>query len=537
MLNEIYCDHFLENPIKFHNGFNIIVGDKNATNSIGKSMTLMLVDFAHGGNSFIEYNTDVSRELGHHDYFFHYKFQKKSYFFKRGTFKPDIVFECDQKFNEIKPLSLIEYNSKLKTFYLLENQYSTFRSLIGVYQRIWGKKNLTVDLPLHSNPQQKSIDTINYLLALFGKYDEIHVLSKEFKTSNEVTSFISNAKKIELIPKTSKNLFQENEKRLNEIDIEIEHVKKELSASPVNFTDLISDEFTELKAEKDDLLEYERALDSKLKRIRGNLQKNSPIKKQHLESLKIFFPKINSTKIAEIENFHTGLSKILKSELLLAESNILNQKEKLNIALANISSKISKLAINIDNPEIIIEKIQELTREQESLKNQNNYYLGEKQAKEKETELKTKLSELKKNSLQFVENLLNNKVNSIITSVYEETRTSPTIVLKEKNYKYSIQDDTGTGKAYSNLIIFDLAVFQLTPLPILTHDSVLFKNIENSAVSNLLEQYSKIKKQSFIALDEIEKYNANAAKIIKKYAALYLKDKKQLYKKDWRSST
>ena len=48
MLKKIICDIFLEKEVIFHEGLNAIVGDDVASNSIGKSTMLMIIDFIFG---------------------------------------------------------------------------------------------------------------------------------------------------------------------------------------------------------------------------------------------------------------------------------------------------------------------------------------------------------------------------------------------------------------------------------------------------------------------------------------------------------
>lgn len=68
----------------------------------------------------------------------------------------------------------------------------------------------------------------------------------------------------------------------------------------------------------------------------------------------------------------------------------------------------------------------------------------------------------------------------------------------------------------------------------LIHDSVLFKNIENKAVANLLNVYLASEKQSFIAIDEVDKYGEASAAMLRDRAVIRLDDKQVLYIKDWR---
>jgi uncharacterized protein YydD (DUF2326 family) len=70
MLKEIQCPMFNHAKITFHQGLNIILGDDDAKNSIGKSTALMVIDFVQGGDSFLKDEAGAIRALGHHTYNF-----------------------------------------------------------------------------------------------------------------------------------------------------------------------------------------------------------------------------------------------------------------------------------------------------------------------------------------------------------------------------------------------------------------------------------------------------------------------------------
>jgi hypothetical protein len=90
MLIEIRSRMFRAEAVRFHAGLNVVLGDANATNSIGKSTLLMVIDFAFGGKDLLRHNRDVVSELGHHDYFFSFKFDQDVYRFRRGTYEDDV---------------------------------------------------------------------------------------------------------------------------------------------------------------------------------------------------------------------------------------------------------------------------------------------------------------------------------------------------------------------------------------------------------------------------------------------------------------
>jgi hypothetical protein len=106
--------------------------------------------------------------------------------------------------------------------------------------------------------------------------------------------------------------------------------------------------------------------------------------------------------------------------------------------------------------------------------------------------------------------------------------------LEERKYRFQVFNDTGTGKAYSNLITLDLAIFGITKLPILIHDTILFKNIENSIIEHIVNIYNQQEKQVFISIDEVNKFSKETAEILEKKHVLKLSYDKTLFVKDWR---
>ncbi len=127
MLVEIRSDVFRQGPVPFHAGLNVVLGDENATNSIGKSTLLMIVDFSFGGNSLLEHNRDLVPELDHHYYFFSFKFGDETYRFRRGTNDPSLVYRCGGDFTLEAAMTLEDYTAFLKAAYQVELEDISFR--------------------------------------------------------------------------------------------------------------------------------------------------------------------------------------------------------------------------------------------------------------------------------------------------------------------------------------------------------------------------------------------------------------------------
>lgn len=67
------------------------------------------------------------------------------------------------------------------------------------------------------------------------------------------------------------------------------------------------------------------------------------------------------------------------------------------------------------------------------------------------------------------------------------------------------------------------------------HDSVLFKNVENSVVDNIIELYDEQRKQTFISIDELNKYSSTTQEILFTHSVIQLSKDKLLFDKDWRA--
>lgn len=66
MLREIICDKFKEKKIEFYDGLNVVLGDEQGSNSIGKSTFLMIIDYVYGGKDYVMKSVDIQRNVGTH---------------------------------------------------------------------------------------------------------------------------------------------------------------------------------------------------------------------------------------------------------------------------------------------------------------------------------------------------------------------------------------------------------------------------------------------------------------------------------------
>jgi len=531
MLIKIESEIFREKEINFHQGLNVVLGDNKGTNSIGKSTLLMIIDFVFGGKTYLSHNSDVVANLGHHFFTATFKFNNRDYCFTRGTENPDTVSEKNLATGENKDISLKDYTKGIKNLYGLDSETINLRTVINTFSRIWGKDNYDVKHPIHEFSKEINKDAILKLIKIFDRYDEIEEQVKELKLLNKQKNILNNAGTYKLIPKINKREFIKNQKEIEDTRKEIERIGRTIASPSGDIDEIVSDEMINLREEKNKLLNSREYYISRLARINRSIKK---VDVAEFEPLLEFFDNVNLKKLQEIEQFHLGISKILSEELENARKDLECKIQKLEIAIDEALSKQEKLLTPNEEVNLFIDTLIDLSTKIKSLESENQYYTKRVKIAEDIKAKDIEFGELKEKIIKDIQSSINSKLKEINNLIHENKRTAPELNLSYTSYNYRFFDNTGTGKAYTNLIIFDLAILTLTKLPFIIHDSFLFKNIEKETVEKITEFYNGLDKQVFIAIDLIDIYNKEIQSILKSKKVIELSEDKLLTKLDWR---
>lgn len=532
MLAEIKCDKFIEEPITFKSGLNSILGDDYSTNSIGKSTLLMIIDFVLGGNSFIDNNSGAINKLGHLVFKFKFQFHSESLYFIRTTSDNNKIGICDNEYNIINETDIDSFTEILKNNYCRKVE-SSFRATINPYSRIWKKDNYNVDKPILNHFKEAESVSIDNLIKLFCLYNEINVATSQIKSQDETKKILSGMFKKNIVPNITKANFIKNDREIESINKNIEDIKDNLLKYTLNIEELSNKEIIELKTQKQKLLEAQSTILNKIRRLEINLN-NTSVKSKYFNRLSQFFENTNETKIAEIETFHNKISKILKRELEATKEVLDKENEAFETQIAILNQKIDVLLENVQSPKFIVEKIYDLTIQANRLSESNKLYQQKEAVIQDVKNLNQNLDITVNKILNKIEILINNELVRINKEIHTEQKKIPRITLRRKSYNYDHSTNTGTGKSYADLIEFDLAILKLTDLPLIIHDSVLFKNVEDKAIDKIIDQYNLFDKQIFIALDGINKFSDKSQKILIDKCALQLSENKKLFNADWR---
>ncbi|UZE31282.1 DUF2326 domain-containing protein [Pseudomonas asplenii] len=532
MLIYIECEWFADKRITFKEKLNIVVGDRANSNSIGKSTLLKVVDFIYGGDTLITHSKDVHETLGHHSYVFKLILDKE-YVFERNTGTPTLI-HLHAESGEIKEWSISEYLEFLQRQYTLEIEELSFRSVVSLMTRVWGRDNLDVRRPLHNFSAESGSQCIEWLIKVFNRFGPLADLSiRQNKLSTEQKSLNAAAKQ-SIIPKITKSKYTKNQEDITAHEYRLDTIRSEISSLAMSINELIDEAVLENKTEKNQLLEIKMSLSSELERVRANLEDNKRISRRSFQPLAEIIPSLNLEKLDTIESFHNGLTRILRKEIKEKELQLLEQIGTIDAEIAICNAAIAKALKNSGNPTYIVDSVIDISLALSKLTKENELYEKFTALAKEIKGIREKLKELKAGVLEGIESNLNIDIQKLVNYIYGEQRASPVLALKPDKYSYEIPKDTGTGKAYSNLILLDTSLLRYTSIPFLIHDSILFKNVENRAIENILCVYSALSQQSFIALDGEIVESESARTLVESCAVIHLSSDKLLYTKDWR---
>ena len=537
MLKKIHCDKFQQKEIIFHDGLNSVVGDDIATNSIGKTTFLMIIDFIFCGNDYITKNSDTVENLGHHDFLFSFVFNEEEFYFKRGTEYYNNVIICNDKFEELATKTVSEYCLLLQEKYDCELDDLSFRNIIGRYFRVYGKDNLNEKRPIQYVAKEKDNISILNLIKLFNKYTSLKSCEEQLKDLQVKKKILTDGSKKNMIPiTTTKKDYKINESKINELSIELNELKKDIVNQTADIESLISKEVLELQSEKSKLAIERNILNNRLRRTNMNIEKKKSKVYAELDSFTTYFPDFNKEQISKLDTFHDNLTSILKIELT-------NVKKELSKQIITIETKISELdqrivkALEIKNaPVYSVDKLIHLTTEINEIAEQNKNFTKRNDLSNDIKTTSSNLSELKVTITDDICSQINTSMSSLNKKVYSDGRRSPNFNIHGDRYTFNTYGDTGTGTAFASLISFDLSLLELTCLPALIHDLPLLKNIENEALENIFKLYSIRKKQVFIAIDKLSSYSAESKQLIENSKVLQLSKDKLLFIKNWKKT-
>lgn len=540
MRSPVFKELGQERPvIKFKVGLNVILGKENGENSIGKSSAMLAIDFVFGGTSYL--NSDGIKHVGDHTIYFSFRFRKGQYWFARRTDEAEKVFICTSDYELTGEVwTKAQFANWLKDGYGIYFEGLSFRQTTSSFFRIYGKENLDERHPLKGLSGQNMQSSIDILVKLFDRYKDIAEFNQKLEKQKKMLSTFREARKYQFVPDMvgGKKQYEENLNRIENLQIELDTLT-ENQVAVYNETDLQKEEI--YSTLQNNLLTTEAQIQNcerRLKLVDMSLDYGLYPTDADLKTLQEFFPQVNMRKIYEVERYHKKLAVILKDQFEDEKHNILIEIERLKREISEIKTQIKKLGyVGVFSKEFL-DKYSEIKGKIDAIKAQNDAFLTMENMRYAVWLTNQQLKNAMDQILCDIETQLNDTMQELNDSLFDDIRKAPKLRLKQYNsYTFETPDDNGTGSNYKGLVIYDLAVLECTELPAIAHDSLILKNISDVAINGIMRIYEKSNrsnKQIFIAFDKQNAYGKSTQQILSENTVLKLSDKgHELYGESW----
>ncbi len=542
MLKRITCDKFKSQPLEFQKGLNVVLGSSGGSNAIGKSTFLLILDFGFGGDDYVKSAKDVFERIGHHQINIEFEFDEISYYFYRSTNHPTVVTRCDSKYSmAIQEMTVPEYRDWLFHEYKILLSSIRFDEIVERFFRIYGHGNHNEHKPLQGERESMST-SVDYLMKLLDKYDDINNLKvaeencgiKPSKQLDRSVTDISadmanNSEIISSLEKRREALSKQNE-NANLRALGVDHEKMERLASVIKSLNKLENR--------------KIRLESQLNAVRNNMPDNDGALKKDFTALLHFFPDADIEAFTDVEQFHAKINSYLRSDIEEEIARLEPLIADTNADIAALEKQLTDSGIARVHSQSILTQYARVTREIDELQRKNKELEYEIQQTEARKAVEQMLADLRRKqefAIATAESLVNAELERINAIVTGGNRPAPILILKpDKSFEFGTPDDQSEGTAFKNLVVYDLSMLTITPLPALIHDSSIVKRIEDADFEKILGLYmqSGLKgKQVFIAFDKADAYTSETFMIIEKAAVLRLSVGNELFGTSWSRRT
>lgn len=518
MLYEIECEKFAKKVngqlvprgrIQLREGLNTVIGDKAAQNSIGKSTFLLVVDFCFGGDDYINPKICKAKEKLHsHTINFAFKFGNRIDYFCRSTKTPSEIGICDSDYKVLRTQTLKEFKDYLLEAYGITTPSISFREMVGRFLRIYGRENYAERYPLKYGDvkPEASIETLEKMFNVFAFIEEYKSVYDDKSKRTKVRDDATKLGEMTNVARTKKE-YNANEKEIERLKAELQKLMdREDAELSQEETDNL-DKASEIRGQLTVLKRRRSRLVSQLNAVKANMSGGLVPVEEDLSELSEFFPDVDVQKLSQIEHFHDKMQRILSQEMgdEIAQLQILI--DAVSAEMARLQEAQRKLGVPVTVSKKFMDQVVDIQRKIDILTAKNKAYDKTAKLKTEKKDAKIQLEDVRETQLQVVETSINQEMTRLNDYIYGGERYAPTIKFGNSRsgkptYDFWTEDDTGAGTNFKGLIIFDLALLRLTELPVIAHDSNIFKNIADLPIDKIMELYNQSKKQIFIAFDK-----------------------------------
>jgi len=326
---------------------------------------------------------------------------------------------------------------------------------------------------------------------------------------------------------------------------EIERLEEELQA----LTDTLDVNMTEEDMDNADTVLAIKSRITLFKRNRSKLisQQNTikinnsgfTITDSDYRELSELFPEIDIQRLDSVERFHQQIHSILENEMEEEIGRLQSLLDVLNAEIEDLQAQQREFGIPVTIPQKFLQKFTDLTRRIAVLKSQNKACETSQTLVADVKAAKKALSGVEMEVLNLIASTINEQMVRFNDYIYNGTRMAPVIQFESSaKYSFYTPDDGGMGTGFKSMIVFDLSVLKITPLPAIIHDSLMFNHIGYEPLERIMELYLQSGKQIFIAYDKQDAPTKRIQEILDSTTIIRLSEGgNELYGYSWAKKT
>ena len=412
----------------------------------------------------------------------------------------------------------------------------TFSEITERFFRIYGRENTLEKYPLLVKPREQDEKAVDFLLKLFGHYkilasiksmeEELGIKSSQLKSRHrqkvDIEKIESNQKTIESLRKRLQKLMKNSE---------------EAQLALFGFDTQTFERVTAVQKELNSFVRKRNRLQSQLNAIKSNIADSKADTASEFESLIRFFPNANIKAFEEIEHFHRKIREILGEEMNQEIERLQPLINQYDNEIMRLNRKIKETGIAKEMSERVLSQCVNVSKTIDKLEEETAELIHQKELQEARAEAEQTLEKLfqqqteKLDEIQDDINLRMDIINGVVT---DQQETAPLLYISpHKEIFFETPGNTSEGTAFKSLIVYDMSILELRPVPALIHDSNILKRIEDIHLEHILERYQSSGHQVFIAFDKADSTTEKAHKILEETAVLRLSDGNELFGRSW----
>jgi hypothetical protein len=219
-------------------------------------------------------------------------------------------------------------------------------------------------------------------------------------------------------------------------------------------------------------------------------------------------------EVEKVQDFHVKIQAILQEE---SKDELVSTNEEIGRINDQIGA-LGKRNVDLEKPvgvsESYVDQISDIKAEITRLESLNKNYTAREDIRINEANAKKELRDAEKDYLVLMDEKINSTLSGFIAEMFpNESHSKPALEITDNGkYFYNSFNDGGSGTAYRDLLLFDLAIMKLSSLPVLIHDNHLTKTIEDKTIERLFPIYQEVgkDKQIFISFDGLPHFEDTA---------------------------